>query len=124
MRVGRAEKVGDGLLLAGIELARDDRPARAFDIGNERRELVGIAPAGKNREPFRGKFFRDRRADEIAGADDGRGGIAFRQFRSPYPLLRGDHRRAARRADSSAARGSCPMGSHRSGADDARNPWY
>ena len=31
---------------------------------------------------------------------------------------------AVRGADSSAARGSCPMGSHRGGADDARNPWY
>ena len=83
VRVGFAQEGGDVLLLAGIEPARHDLAAGGFDVGDERRELVGVAPAGEDREALGGEFLRDGGADEIAGADDGRGGIALRQLRPP-----------------------------------------
>ena len=77
VRVRGAQEGGDVIFFAGIEAARDHRSARSFDIGDERCELVGVTPAGEDREAFGRKSFGNRRADEIAGADDRGGGVAF-----------------------------------------------
>ena len=79
MRVGVAQKAGDIVLLARVERAGDDFAAAGFDVGDERREFLSVAPAGKNREAFGGELFRDRGADEIPGPDYRRGGIALGQ---------------------------------------------
>jgi hypothetical protein len=89
-----AQEGGNIVLLAGIETARHDRPACGFDIGDERRKLVGITPAGENDETLGGKSFGNRCADEIPGADDGRGGVALCHS---VPLLPRDHHRTGRR---------------------------
>ena len=69
VRVGGAQKRRDVILLAGIEPARHDRAAGGLDRGDQRRELVGIAPSREDGEAFSGEFLRNRRADEVAGAD-------------------------------------------------------
>jgi stress-induced morphogen len=83
--IGCAQEGGDVVLLAGIKPARDDLAARGFDGRDERRELLGVAATGKNRESFRREFLRDRGADEIAGVDDSRGGVSLAQCCSPVP---------------------------------------
>ena len=55
----------------------DDRAAGGFDVGDQRRELVAVAPAREDREAFGRESSRDRGADVVARADDGGSGIAF-----------------------------------------------
>ena len=50
MRIGRAQEAGDIVFLAGIKPARNDLAAGGFDVGDQRRELVGIASAGEDRK--------------------------------------------------------------------------
>jgi hypothetical protein len=84
VRIGGLQKGGDVLFLARIEPARHDLAAGGFDIADERRELVGVAPAGEDRKALGGKFFRDGCADEISGANNRGGGVAFSQIPSSH----------------------------------------
>jgi hypothetical protein len=58
--IGLAEEGGQVLLLAGIERAADDPPARSLDLGDQRRQLVAAPPPGEDGEPRGGEFLRDR----------------------------------------------------------------
>ena len=92
MRVGGAQEAGDVVFLAGVKPARHDLAAGGFDVGDQRRQLVGIAPAGEDRKPFGRKFFGDGGADEIAGTDHRRRSISLRQM--PAPARPADSRMA------------------------------
>ncbi len=56
MRIGSAQKAADVVFLARIQGARHNIPADGFDVRDQRRQLVGITPAGEDREPFSREF--------------------------------------------------------------------
>ena len=60
------------VFLARVEPTRDAGAARRFDFRFQRRELVRRASTGKNRIALCRKLLRNRAADIVAGADDGR----------------------------------------------------
>ena len=77
------EEGDDFFFFARIERARDDLAARAFDVGDERRELVAAATAGEDREARSRKTARDGGADIVARADDGGSGVSLWHARAP-----------------------------------------
>ena len=75
-RVGLLQEGGDVLFLARIERAAEDPAAGRLDLGDQRRQLVAVAAAGEDGEPFGGEFPGDGGADEVAGADHGHRGVS------------------------------------------------
>src|SRR6202030_3581930 len=69
--------------LPRIQRARVDLAACGFNVLDQWRELVAVAAAGKDREPFGGKFLGDFAADIVAGADDSYGLVSLLQGSSP-----------------------------------------
>ena len=55
MRVGLAHEGGDVVFLARVQPARDERAAGGFDLLDQRRELVAVAPAGEDGEALGGE---------------------------------------------------------------------
>jgi hypothetical protein len=47
-----------------------------FDVCDQGRELIAIAPTRENDEAFSGEFSRDRRPDVVAGSDHRDSGIS------------------------------------------------
>ncbi len=77
MPVGVSKKCDDLFFFACIERAGDDPAAGAFDVRDQRRELVAIAASSENRESGRGEATGNRCTDEVAGADDGGSSVSF-----------------------------------------------
>lgn len=75
VRVGFVEEGGDVVFLARVEPAREADPAGSLDLALQRLELVRRAAAGEDRVAFRRELPRDRRADKVAGADNGAGSV-------------------------------------------------
>jgi hypothetical protein len=79
-RIGVLEERGDLFLLARIERPAGDSPARRFDLGDQRRQLITVPSTGENCEAFGREFLGDRAADKIPGADHRRGRVPVFQW--------------------------------------------
>ena len=75
MCIGFVEERGDVFFLARIQPARLAAPACGFDFGFQGGEFFRGAAAGEDGVAFGGEALGDGRADEIARADHGRGGV-------------------------------------------------
>ena len=83
VRVGGAQKSGNVLLLARIKPARHDLPPAASISSTSGASLSALRRPAKMVKPSAANCFGDGGADEIAGSDDRRGGIALSQLRPP-----------------------------------------
>jgi len=79
-RIGVLQERGDLFLLARIERAAGDSPARRLDLGDQRRQLLAPPTPGEDGEPFGREFLGDGAADKVAGADYRHGSLPVFQW--------------------------------------------